>query len=206
MSQPKKLLKDYFTEDFHTPNTEEVREYLEENFETISLYSDRNYISPSTWNITGGSCFQTRDTADGKFIDTETFKEIIGMTNKSNKIKSNKMPELVAGRHFVKLKSDEYAMVMDGYINYVTLGNASTDLKIIAFDPIVSLNNYEIVEVFDPIMEYSKHFNQRDFDSGKYTIWKKQEKTQQQIELEALGEQIAALQKQYEALKQASSE
>lgn len=200
MSKPRKLLKDCFTEDFHTPNTEEVRKYLEENFETITMYSDKKYISSTTWSIRADSKFQTRDRADGKFIDTETFKEIIGMTNKSNE-----MPELVAGRHFVKLKSGEYAMVMDGYWVYFnpseTGGFRNTNFTYTDHSKVSC-----VVEVFDCVKSHGVYFSVENLSSGKYTIWKKQEKTQQQIELEALGEQIAALQKQYEALKQASSE
>jgi hypothetical protein len=207
MTKPKKLLKDYFTEDFHTPNNKEVMEYLEENFLVGSGYwwsvSDK-YITPSRRSdFNNATKFLTIDNDEGKFIDTETFKEIIGMTNTTNE-----MPKLIAGRHFIKFKNGGYAMVMDGYINYVRLGRFCTGLAITGFDNINLLKDVSfrggIVEVFDPVAEYSKHFNQSDFDSGKHTVWKKQEKTQQQIEMEALGEQIAVLQKQYEALKQAS--
>ena len=207
MTKPKKLLKDYFTEDFHTPNNKEVREYLEENFKVNEgdyWRADERFITSSMRKcFTTATEFLTTRNADGKFIDTETFKEIIGMTNTTNE-----MPKLIAGRHFIKFKNGGYAMVMDGYINYVRLGRLCTDLAITGFDNINLLKDVSfrggIVEVFDPVAEYSKHFNQSDFDSGKHTVWKKQEKTQQQIEMEALGEQIAVLQKQYEALKQAS--
>ena len=206
MSKPKKLLKDYFTEDFHTPNTAEVRKYLEENFIVSDQWgASYDYITPSiSRDFTESTYLFATDCTGGKFIDTETFKEIIGMTNNTNKI-----PELIAGRHFVKLKGGQYAMVMDGYINYVKLGKTNRDLSITGWDYIKVLTdnpNREVVEIFNTTASvlWCCVFNQSDFDSGKYTIWKKQEKTQQQIEMEALGEQITALQKQYEALKQAS--
>lgn len=81
----KKRIGDYIDYDFHTPNTKEVREFLEKgSVESIcSEWSNNDeFITPS-----GGLNFIfTTNKEWGKFIPTEEFKQLIGMTKKEETV------------------------------------------------------------------------------------------------------------------------
>jgi hypothetical protein len=140
------------------------------------------------------------------YYTNEQFKEWIGMnkhTTAKEKLASilnnegqqvldylegkvvNKMPKLVAGRHYVRFSNGRFGQVMDGYINYVSIGEDAWDIRITGWDSLGDSVAGAIVEVFDNVFSNSNQYTHLDyFNSGKITIWKKEDERKQRIEQE----------------------
>lgn len=91
MSTPKKRIGDYIDYDFHTPNKKEVREFLEKEFD----YAERQFLKGDKFISTSAGldyCYTTNVDWD-KFISTEEFKQLIGMTNKEENVVNKSTPE-----------------------------------------------------------------------------------------------------------------
>jgi hypothetical protein len=174
-----------FSEGQFTPYTdysEEIAEWLKENAEFTGRHQSHYDCIFSAGNEF--YCHYVKYSHD-KYYTNEEFKEWIGMTKKVETVQATTMPELVAGRHYVRFNDGRFGQVMDGYINYVSIGEDVWDIRITSWTQIREDKLKFIVEVFDNIREYSGQYTRlSDFNSGKLTIWKKEDERKQRIEQE----------------------
>lgn len=150
----KKQIRDYIDYDFHTPNTKEVREFLEDNFDrgdTSQWASDAIYD-----HITTTCCFTglfTTNNSYGKHIPTEQFMELIGMTKPST-------------TRFTKadLKDGMICTTRNGNVctvagdrmyseggNYLLMDDFNVDLTCVE-----KLDNLDIIKVVSPVVVFER--------------------------------------------------
>ncbi len=210
MTTPKKLIKDYFTEDFYTLNTKEVRDYLEKHFKVSDHWKDKqSYITPFLSDgFNEDTYFFTTNLRYAKFIDTETFKEIIGMTNAQTN-KEFKLSDLVSGKHVVEYRDGNRRLVLD-------VGWVGVDKYRIGFDEYSTTMEHEddteatVVKVYE--LKNARIIPELLNDSNLTLVWERKEapvetaqekaKKEAEAQLSELSQQIEALQKQAEAIKE----
>jgi hypothetical protein len=186
----------------YTDYNQDIVDWLRDNAKFHDSELDHNYI------FSGEEGFYRHSTVfpNDKYYTNEEFKEWIGMTkyattkeklasilnNEGQQVLDylegkvvNKMPKLVAGRHYVRFSNGRFGQVMDGYINYVSIGEDAWDIRITGWDLVGDSVAGAIVEVFDNVFSNSNQYTHLDyFNSGKITIWKKEDERKQRIEQE----------------------
>ena len=79
----KKQIKDYIDYDFHTPNTKEVRKFLEDNFELSGKICEWESSLKFITSTYDKEKLYNTNTSWGEYISTDKFMELIGMTKKN---------------------------------------------------------------------------------------------------------------------------
>jgi hypothetical protein len=171
----KKQIKDYIDYDFHTPNTKEVRWYLQCNFELSGRYGEwentHDVITP-TYNK---EQVYTTNTPWGEYISTEKFMELIGMTKPSSSNTFTKS-DLKDGMICTNRSGSVYTVRGDRMVKeggFVYLDDINDDLTISGsfghiFDiarveqPIVLFERYELKQqVIQKELEFAEAKKQR---------------------------------------------
>lgn len=161
----KKRIGDYIDYDFHTPNTKEVREFLKKEFVVceypqLSRRNNDEFITPS-----GESNFIfTTNTDWGKFIPTEDFKQLIGMTKKEENVvdKAFTKAHLKDGMIVTTRNGNVYTVTGDRLLReggmYLLLEDINDDLTSVLEDirslDIISVQRTEVL--FDRQSEYKR--------------------------------------------------
>lgn len=186
-----KNIEDLIGYDFHTPATEEVWEYVKSNFKIESIrrkVEDYNFI---TVQCAEGSLFLT-NSAYANFIPTEKFKEIIGMSDKKTFTKAD-------------LKDGMKVVLKDGRVRFL-LG-----VNLLEYSPSMFLGNggYNQATYITNFNNDLTHPEYEDLSitkvmdrDGTTLFQRPPAKTQTEIELEKLQQQIADLQAQANKLQQ----
>lgn len=191
----------------HQPYTDcnqEIVDWLKENAKFDDVVLPYNYI------FSGEESFYKHSTVflSDRYYSNEEFKEWIGMTKHNTTKKKlaniinnegqqvldyleglgskamNKMPQLVAGRHYVRFSSGRFAQVMDGYFNYISIGKDAWGICITGWDRISESKLSMIVEVFDNVVNSGQHTSLSEFNSGNITVWKKEDERKLRIQQE----------------------
>lgn len=116
------------------------------------------------------------------YYTNEKFKEWIGMTKKVETVQATMMPKLVAGM-YVKFEAGTYAQVMDGYFNMVEICR-EWGAKICGWKDMDERTISSIVEVFQPYTSSGLYVYAEAFNSGEFTIWKKEDERKLRIQQE----------------------
>jgi hypothetical protein len=166
----------------YTDYNQEIVDWLKENAKFDDTVLPYNYI------FSGEESFYKHSTVfpNDRYYSNEEFKEWIGMNKIVEPVQATTMPKLVAGRHYVRFSSGRFGQVMDGYINYVSIGEDPWDIRITGWDRVGDSVAGAIVEVFDNLVldQYSQYTHLDYFNSGKLTIWKKEDERKLRIQQE----------------------
>lgn len=150
----KKQIRDYIDYDFHTPNTEEVRKFLKDNFklsERIGEWEDDDeYITPTYTR----HAFYTTNSEWGEFIPTEKFMFMIGMPKPSSNTFTK--ADLKDGMVCTTRNGNVYAvkgdrMYRDGGM-YIQLDDIDDDLTISG----ENISDLDIVKVVSPVVVFER--------------------------------------------------
>lgn len=206
----KRSIAEVIDYDFHTPNTPEVREYLEKHFEVCDRFhnwsDEAPYITPQR-EISVNTYVYTTYSSWGKSISTEQFKELIGMSK-------DKMPEQKCNKTIEELfkeagmtnttfsKSQLHTGMILEFANgeraRVLLGTKNVD--IVSGDTWFPLDDYsdeclfinetephiKVIKVIQP--KYNSVYN--TLTPNDYTIvWERKELSPEQLELQELEKQ-----------------
>lgn len=170
-----------FVANEHRPYTDynkDIADWLTENADRVDF---TRHINPSCYIFTsrGGEFYSHYNTIAGDvYYTNEEFKEWIGMTKKEEKLVSNTMPKLVAGKHWVVVENEGH-----GGIGLITINNMIQYIKgedgavSNGFDSAEDVSRY-IVEV----REIADH-TPPTFKSAKI-VWKKVDQKQLAIQKE----------------------
>jgi hypothetical protein len=188
----------YFSYRFYTDDfDQEMLDFVEKKYGLSKSHQSvkDDYLNYGTGNNYFWTCNGASNVYDFHKLTKREFKEIVGMSDKKTFTKADLKDGMVT-----KYNNGDLRLVLGGSLR----GKACGWMSLGDFDDNLSHRTFgwTIAEVFSPKSEY---YNLSElFDEGRLvSIWKRPPaKTQTEIELEKLQQQIADLQAQANKLQQ----
>lgn len=195
----------FYTEDFD----QEVLNFIEGKYGTESSGGEWSCSAERLYYGTGVDGFWTDSDGGGleefEELSNQEFKQKIGMEENMTTKQFTKS-DLVAGKHVFKVRKGGYYLViktedrglagvnLDGLSHFGTLDTFKEDLS---YRHCSVKDDLDIVEVF--VIDSSTTFDY--LHRNLKCIWKREEKSEAQIQFEKLQQQITELQAQADKLK-----